>query len=50
MESSEQKPTNKIETEAWNRLTAVRGEGGMKEGEGISQGTHMHNPQTQTIV
>ena len=32
-------------------LTAVRGEGAwMKGGEGISQGTHMHDPQAQTAL
>ena len=40
--------------ESWNRLTAVRGEGGggdgLKEGEGISQRTYMHDPWTWTTV
>lgn len=40
--------------EQTDRLTAIRGEVGgedcMKEGEGMSQGTYMHNPKTQTTV
>ena len=36
--------------ETWKRLTAIRGEQGdgdyLKEGEGISQRTHMKDPWT----
>ena len=55
MESNEQKKLmNKIETEAWNRPTAITGEVGRedwrKEGEGVSQRTYMHKSWTQTTV
>ena len=42
------------EVESWNTLTAVRGEEGggdyLKEGEGISQRTYMHDSWTWTTV
>ena len=45
---------SKIEPEAWNRLTAVRGEersgDRLKEGDGISQRTSMQDPWTWTMM
>ena len=39
--------------DTWNKLKAIRGDGEdywIKEGEGISQKTYIHNPQAQTTV
>ena len=60
MESNEQnKLTNKISNrtrgmDTWKRLTDLRGEEGgedwIKQSEGISQRTYMHDPWAQTIM